>query len=123
MFARISESEKINRDNLFRIMQENPDLPVIPFVDSEVVAGGDFGSWMGSWGAARVDEYIFPPADYEPVIFRSSDDVFDTLEKCLPEEELDALPREESECRAVFDALPWKKAIIVSIDLPEDPYP
>lgn len=120
MIKQISETEKQNRENLFKLIQENPDLPVIPFVDSEVVAGGDFGRWMGSWGSARVDEYIFPPADYEPVIFKSSKDVFDTLEKCLSEDEFDALPESEAECRDIFNALPWTEAIIVSIDTPED---
>lgn len=120
MVNQISETEMKNRDNLFKLMQENPDLPVIPFVDAGVVAGDDFGSWKGSWGSARVDEYIFPPAEYEPVIFKSSDDVFDTLEKCLSEDEFTALPESEAECREIFDALPWTKAVIVSIDMPED---
>lgn len=115
----ISDIEKKNRENLFNLMKENPDLPVIPFVDGEVVAGDEFGSWMGSWGAARVDEFLFPPADYEPVIFKSDDDVFDTLEKCLSVEEFDSLPEEGAECREIYDELPWEKAIIVSINMPE----
>lgn len=116
---KISEIEKKNRTNLFRLMHENPDLPVIPFVDGEVVGGDEFGSWMGSWGAARIDEFVFPPADYEPVIFKSDDDVFDTLEKCLPKEKFDALPETEEGCRPIYNALLWTKAIIVNIDMPE----
>lgn len=116
----ISDTERQNRDNLFRLMQDNPDLPVIPFVDAEAVAGDDFGSWMGCWGAARVDEFVYPPDDNEPVIFKSDDDVFDTLEKCLPEEKFDAIPYTEKDCRPLYDALPWTKAIIVNIDMPED---
>lgn len=116
----ISDTEKQNRDKLFQLMQENPDLPVIPFVDGEVVAGDDFGSWMGSWGAARVDEFVYPPQDYEPVIFKSDNDVYDTLEKCLPEAEFNALPETEAECRPIYDALPWTKAIIVYIGMPEN---
>lgn len=115
---KISDAERKNRDNLFRLMHENPDLPVIPFVDADVVAGDDFGSWMGSWGMAMVDEFVYPPQDYEPVIFKSNDDVFDTLEKCLSEVEFDALPETEAECRPIYEALPWTKAIIVNIDMP-----
>lgn len=44
--------------------------------------------------------------------------MFDALEKCLPESEFDALPETENKCRSVYDALPWSKAIIVNIDLP-----
>ena len=53
------------------------------------------------------------------MLFKSDDDVFDTLEKCLPEAEFDALPEKENECRPVYDALPWVKAIIVDINLPD----
>ena len=120
MRQQISDTERQNRDKLFRLMQENTDLPVIPFVDGEIVAGDNFATWMGSWGAARVDEFVLPPQDYEPVIFKSDDDVFDTLEKFLPEEEFNALPDTEAECRPRYDALPWVKAIIVDICMPVD---
>ena len=73
---------------------------------------------MGSWGSASVDEYLIPPDD-RPMIFKSDDDVFDTLEQCLPEAEFEALPENESECRPFYDALPWVKAIIVNINLPD----
>lgn len=115
---KISDAERKNRDNLFHLMKENPDLPVIPFVNAEVVAGDDFGYWMGSWSTSMVDEFVYPLQNYEPVIFKSDDDVFDTLEKCLPKAEFDALPETEAECRPIYDALPWTKAIIVTIDMP-----
>ena len=115
----MTEKERKNHDDLFKLMQENPDLPVVPMVDADIVAGDDYGRWMGSWGSASVDEYLIPPQDYEPVIFKSDDDVFDTLEKVLPGEEFDALPESEEECRKIYDALPWTKAIIVNIGLPD----
>lgn len=108
-----------NRKELFMLMQKHPELPIIPFVDGEIVAGDNFARWMGAWGSASVDEYLFPRNELDPVIFRSDDDVFDTLEKFLSIEEFDKLPESEDECRRVYDALPWKKAIIVNIDLPE----
>ena len=48
--------EKENREKLFKLMQENPDLPVVAMVDAEIVAGDDFGRWMGSWGNAQIDD-------------------------------------------------------------------
>lgn len=105
--------------SLLELIQQNPDLPIVPMVDAEIVGGDDFGRWMGAWGYARVDEYLIPPQDYEPMLFKSDDDVFDVLEKCLPEAEFDALPENESECRPVYDALPWIKAILVDINLPD----
>lgn len=38
----ITEREKKNRDELFRLMRENPDLPVVPMVDAEI-CGDDSG--------------------------------------------------------------------------------
>lgn len=114
----MTEKERKNHDDLFKLMQENPDLPVVPMVDADIVAGDDYGRWMGSWGSASVDEYLIPPDD-RTMIFKSDDDVFDTLEQCLPEAEFEALPENESECRPFYDALPWVKAIIVNINLPD----
>ena len=114
----ISEKECQNRDELFRLMAENPELPVIPFVGADVVAGDDWGYWMGSWGKARVDEYVYPRSEYAPVIFKSDGEVFDALESCLSVEEFDSLPDDEQACQQAYDSLPWEKAIIVYIELP-----
>ena len=69
---------------------------------------------MAGWGASRVDEYLICERA-ERVAFKSEDDVFDVLEKYLTDEEFEKLPESESECRAYYDALPWKKAIVVYI--------
>lgn len=111
----ISDKERENRDKLFGLMKENPDLPIIPLVDGEII-GDDFGRWAGSWGSARVDEYLIPPFDCAPIIFKSDDDVFDVLENFLSPEEFDALPDQEEDCRVAYEALPWTKAILVYID-------
>ena len=70
-----------------------------------------------SWpfGAAEVDEYIVSRQD-DHIYFKSDDDVFDVLEHVLSDEEFNALPQTEAECRPYFAALPWIKAIIVYID-------
>lgn len=112
-----SEKEKNNREELFKLMQENPDLPIVPMVDSYVVAD-DGGYWLGSWGGSYVDEYFYSE-QAERYFFKSDDDVFDVLERCLNDEDFEALPESEEECRPYYDKLPWTKAIIVYINLPE----
>lgn len=109
----ITEREKKNRDELFRLMRENPDLPVVPMVDAEI-CGDDSGYWCGVWGHASVDEYLMCER-YDYMAFKSWDDVFDVLEKYLTDEEFEKLPESESECRKHYDALTWTKAIIVYI--------
>lgn len=108
---------EISKD-LLQLIKDNPDLPIVPMVDAEV-AGDDNGYYMGSWRSVKVDEYIISPIsqDYnDNVIFKSYDDVFDTLERCMSAEEFEALPETEEECRPFYDRLPWIKAIIVFIE-------
>lgn len=104
---------------LLQLIKENPELPIVPMVGADIVADDSWGYWMGSFGSASVDEYLLPRNDYDPVLFKSDDDVFDTLEKILPEEEFEKLPDSEAECRPAYDALPWKKAIIVYVETPD----
>lgn len=113
----ISERERKAREELFRLMQENPDLPVVPMVDGEIL-GDDSGYWLAGWGQARVDEYLVCEHS-ERVAFKSDGDVFGTLEDYLSYDDFDKLPDLESECRPIYDALPWTKAIIVYIGVPE----
>lgn len=108
----ISEKERKNLEELFKLMRENPDLPVVPMVDGEI-PGDDCGYWMGAWGTAKLDEYLVAS---DRVIFKSDDDVFDTLERFLSDDEFYRLPDVESECQKFYDALPWEKAIIVYIE-------
>lgn len=103
------------RRELFRLMKENPELPVVPMVDGEI-PGDDCGWWLGEWGYANVDFYLFSDRG---IIFKSDDDVFDTLERFLPENEFDNLPETVEECKPYYDALPWEEAIVVYIGLPE----
>lgn len=103
-----------NAENLLKLIKDNPDLPIVPIVDGEI-PGDDCGYWLGAWGTAQIDEYILTN---ERVVYKSDDDVFDVLERCLPDEEYEALPETESECRPIYDALPWTRAIIVYITLP-----
>lgn len=109
----ITEREKQNREELFRLMRENPDLPVVPMVDGEI-CGDDSGYWMAGWGESRVDEFLVCERA-ERTAFKSDGDVFEVLEDYLSWEEFEKLPESESECRAHYDALPWTKAIIVYI--------
>lgn len=114
----ISEREKENRNELFRLMQENPDLPVVPMVYGEI-CGDDSGYWMAGWGISRVDEFLLCERE-ERVAFKSDGDVFGALEDYLSYDDFDKLPELESECRSIYDALPWKKAIIVYIETAEE---
>lgn len=112
----MEHKERKNRNDLFKLMQENPDLPVLPMVDGEI-PGDDCGYWLGAWGTSQLDEYLVGNGQ---VLFKSDDDIFDVLERFLTDDEYYKLPDVESECRKVYNALPWKKAIVVYITTRED---
>lgn len=44
----ITERERKNREELFKLMQENPELSVVAMVDGEI-PGDDSGYWLGAW--------------------------------------------------------------------------
>lgn len=110
-----------NIHNLLHLIAENPDLPVVPMVDSEVVAD-ECGYWRGSWGSASVQEVY---EGKERIFFRDDEDdelIDRVLEDYLPADEykaLDESPTATEAMREEIKKVPWKKCIMVYIDLPE----
>ena len=114
----MNEKERKNREELFRVMQENPNLPVIAMVDSEIVADDGYNRWLGAWGHCEICEYF---VGEERIHFRESDN-FDEIEEALTDGQLcyddfEAMSDEEAE--GVYNSLHWIRAIIVNIDLPD----
>ena len=54
----ITDRERKNREELFKLMQENPELPVVAMVDSEIVQDDGYSRWMGAWGSSSIEEYF-----------------------------------------------------------------
>ena len=38
------------KPEIIKLIEEHPDLPVVPIVDSEVVADDSCTYWIGKWG-------------------------------------------------------------------------
>jgi hypothetical protein len=108
------KSSKDCQKKLLHLMEENPDLPVLPLVEACVVGTDYIDVWAGSMAYARVDEYITIPGTFD-VIAKSEGDVYEALELYLSEEEFEAMPDDEEYSIAVYNSLPWKKAILVYI--------
>lgn len=111
-----SEKERKNREELFKLMEENPELPIVPMVDYEVVAE-DSGRWLGSWGSAYIGEYLIGE---DEMYFREDDDMYE-VEKVIEEFLDDGVfaGMSDEEAKEAYNSLPWIKAIIVDVDLPE----
>lgn len=107
--------ERKKREELFKLMQENPDLPVIPFVDDDVVGDDSYGSWMGSWDYSYIDEYVLGE---ERVFLKSECDEDEVLDG------FDEYRREwdewsDEKITETYNNLPWVKCIVVRISTPE----
>lgn len=108
---------------MLKLIKENPDLPIIPMVDAEIV-GDDSGYWLGSIGEVFVDKYVLHE-DYGAIFYDNDDpDITDIFEKffdyaeCGIDEEIpdsEAFPLMKQK----IDTLDWQRAIIVYIKLPE----
>ena len=100
-----------NEQKLLKLIAENPDLPVVPLVEYEVVGDG-YGYWLGTFGYSYVGEY----ACYGERFYEDRDDLkeeyfnhneyeFEGLTDDALEEALDI----------ATDHM-WTKAIIVHIN-------
>lgn len=70
------EIQKIKTDILINLIKENPELEILPMVDTDCVCSDDFSYWAAKWGIAEVDEYWCNDGR-ERVYFKSND--FDDL--------------------------------------------
>ena len=112
-------NQQVKINQLLELIQENPKLPIIPMVRTDVCNSDDYNYWAGSWQEARLDEiwddgdrFNFKLFDYEYLVEKVIDNNIDEWESCP-----DKL-KEEMACDIV-DKYEWKKCIVVKIDLPE----
>ena len=106
-------------EELLNRIRENPDLPIIPMVNQEVVADDDYEWWMGEWSYSKVTEYC---KGREGVHFKDDDqeDVLADLIGCEYYRDpngKDITDLSDEEWDALYASLPWTKAIVVYIGL------
>jgi hypothetical protein len=66
------EKQKEEIKRLLELVRENPDLKIVPMVDSEIVADDGHMWWIGGWGEASVEEIWNHD---ERVYIRSEDEI------------------------------------------------
>ena len=86
-------------------------------VDSEIVASDEYCRWMGSWGDSYIGEYI---KGKDHLYYRDDED-FDEIAPLLSEEYgYDVFNHmSDKTAKEAYAKMPWIKAIIVAIDLPD----
>ena len=104
---------------LVKLIVENPDLDVVPMVDSDIVADDGYSWWMGSIGKSRIDEYY---VDDERIYLSDEfDDLVDKFIECNYEDEpYNSMTDEELEEAATAEVqkYDWTRVIVVRIDTP-----
>ena len=108
-------------EELLKLMQENPDLPIIPMVGTEIVADDSCSYWIGSWGRCELTEYYI---GREHVHFKDDDfeDVLTDMVGCKygeTKDRKDIWDLSHEEWYELFASLPWVKAIVVYIESPD----
>lgn len=110
------ENQQQNVSELLKLIKENPNLEIIPMVDSEIVCDDCHSWWRGSWGTAEIDEYYVSDEriylksfDFDEVVEDEYDGLTD--EECagLDDKQIEKLAEQKA------NNLPWVKAIVVNI--------
>ena len=109
------KKQQENINTLLKLINENPELEIVPMVDSEI-GGYDYSYYMGEWGTAQIYEYhcsderiYFKEQDFEELV---DDFIENSCEEYndLSDEELEKLAEKE------INNLEWIKAIVVNIN-------
>lgn len=96
--------------HLLDLIKENPHLPIVPMVDSEVVADTDYSWWRGCWGHARVDKYY---ESDEGIYFYDENDIESLIEDVMGWDWYEN--KTDDEALEAYRNLPWVKCIVVNI--------
>ena len=101
---------------LIQLMDEHPNLPVVPMVGQDIVADCT-GEWVAHFGKAEIKKMCIYG---ENVIFREEKNAIKTIEALELEGLTEDRTREESieKLNGYLDELEWLEAIIVHIETP-----
>lgn len=105
-----------NIKEILKLIDEHPDLPVIPMVGQDIVADCT-GEWVAHFGKAEVKKMCIYG---EKVVFREEKNAIKTVEALELEGLTEGRTREESieKLTGYLDELDWLEAIIVHIETP-----
>lgn len=110
------DRQQENIKHLLELVKENPDLEIIPMVDTECVCSDDFGSWMATWGNAKVDriycsdERVYIESeDYDELVEDWIDNNYEDYPN-FSDDELQKLAEEK------VNGYEWEKVIVVRIN-------
>ena len=102
-----------NIQNLIKLILENPGIPVVPLVKSEVVCGNEYSHWYGNIGKVEIEKIYSVPGG--AVYCYSDCELEEVLCEAIGYTDYDEIETEEEE-RTAFENLPWRTVIVVYIE-------
>ena len=114
------KSQKEYIKDFVKLVEENPDLPVLPMVDGDIILGDDYQWWVASIGKSYIDQYYIEDGRFY-IYSKNFDDVVENyIENLENDENYNVLPENISWDDAVKEVgtYEWVKAIMLRIDTP-----
>lgn len=115
----------VNFKKLMKLAYDNPDLPVVPVLNCEVVPNSENCHYMASFGCARLDKYLVCESRIhfysDRFCFNSERIDIEEIKFALDDFGIDLddiVSTNDNEVYDLYERLPWVDAIIVSIDTP-----
>ncbi|EGD47104.1 hypothetical protein Cpap_1496 [Ruminiclostridium papyrosolvens DSM 2782] len=100
------EAQQENVKNLLNLVQENPELRILPLVDTECVVSDDYGSWVARWDTTEID-FVFVKDER---MYRKSADFEDLVDEAMHDFDFS-----DEKARKIVDGYEWEKVILVNI--------
>lgn len=123
MEKKVESKRSLATLELLKLAEENPGLPIIAKVDSEVVAEDGYMWWFGEVTGACV-EYVLTGEDHSWTLSEALIENCSFIEENAPEplqQKLEKLSDADfnKEANKWIKSLPWKKCILVYVDVPD----
>ncbi len=101
---------------LLKLIEENPDLPVVAWVHNEVV-GGDCGRWLGYLSKPCVKEFILAEmyGDTPEAVYRDNTAAYEEYLRC-------EYNMADETITEFINNIQWMKIITVSVDMPDSEF-
>jgi len=107
-----------NTKELLKLIQENPDLPIVPMVDQEIVADDCCTWWLGKWGRCEKTKY-YSGREYVHFYDDDQEDALKDMVGCRYGETPDGRDiyddLSDDEWNTLYESLPWIECIVVYI--------
>lgn len=100
-----------NIEELIRLTKENPNLRIVPMVDTDCVPGDDYSWWVASWGKPAIDDIW----NDNEIVYLKSESYDDLVDKVASVFENDIEGNQQELAEKQVNEYTWEKVIAIKI--------